>query len=81
MALSKIQEIRELGDQEITDQIASVKKELFQLRFQKATRRLEKPHQFKHLRHRLAQLMTVEHERRLAAAQSTQDSQSASEEK
>ncbi|WP_088893845.1 50S ribosomal protein L29 [Leptolyngbya ohadii] len=71
MALPKIDEVRELGDQDISDQIASVKKELFQLRFQKATRRLEKPHQFKHLRHRLAQLMTVEHERKLAAAQST----------
>ena len=43
MPLSKISEFRELGDQEISDQIASTKKELFQLRFQKATRQLEKP--------------------------------------
>ncbi|MBD2028029.1 50S ribosomal protein L29, partial [Leptolyngbya sp. FACHB-711] len=78
MALPKIDEVREMGDQDISDQIASVKKELFQLRFQKATRRLEKPHQFKHLRHRLAQLMTVEHERKLAAAQSSLESQPAS---
>ncbi|HEY9642187.1 MAG TPA: 50S ribosomal protein L29, partial [Coleofasciculaceae cyanobacterium] len=35
---------------------------------QKATRQLEKPHQFKHLRHRLAQLMTIERERQLKAA-------------
>ncbi len=65
MPLSKISEFRELGDQEISDQIASTKKELFQLRFQKATRQLEKPHQFKHLRHKLAQLMTIERERQI----------------
>ncbi|MGF1537536.1 MAG: 50S ribosomal protein L29 [Elainellaceae cyanobacterium] len=63
MPLSKISEVRELTDQEIGDEILSVKKQLFDLRFQKGTRRLEQPHQFKHLRHRLAQLMTVEQER------------------
>jgi large subunit ribosomal protein L29 len=64
MALSKIQEARDLSNDELAKQIAAVKRELFQLRFQKGTRRLEKPHQFKHARHRLAQLMTVEQERK-----------------
>lgn len=68
MPLPKIEEIRDLSDQELSDRIVATKKELFQLRFQKATRQLEKPHQFKHLRHRLAQLMTLERERLLAAA-------------
>lgn len=63
MPLSKISEIRALSDQEIEDQILAAKRELFELRFQKGTRRLEKPHLFKHNRHRLAQLMTVERER------------------
>ncbi len=70
MPLPKVEEIRDLTDQEIADQIVATKKELFQLRFQKATRRLEKPHQFKHLRHRLAQLMTLERQRQLAASTS-----------
>ena len=70
MPLSKASEVRELTDQEVADEILSVKKQLFDLRFQKGTRRLEKPHQFKHLRHRLAQLMTVEQER---ASQSEAD--------
>ncbi|MBF2045811.1 MAG: 50S ribosomal protein L29 [Leptolyngbya sp. IPPAS B-1204] len=70
MPLPKIEEIRDLSDQELNDQIVATKKELFQLRFQKATRQLEKPHQFKHLRHRLAQLMTIERERQLAASKS-----------
>jgi large subunit ribosomal protein L29 len=67
MPLPKVEEVRELSDQELNDRIVATKKELFQLRFQKATRQLDKPHQFKHLRHRLAQLMTLERERQLAA--------------
>lgn len=73
MPLPKVEEIRELSDQDLSEQIVAVKKELFQLRFQKATRQLEKPHQFKHLRHRLAQLMTVERERQLMAESATSE--------
>jgi large subunit ribosomal protein L29 len=65
MPLSKVSEIRELSDEELQDQIVEAKKQLFDLRFQKATRQLEKHHQFKHTRHRLAQLLTVEREREL----------------
>ncbi|MBD1821487.1 50S ribosomal protein L29 [Cyanobacteria bacterium FACHB-DQ100] len=65
MALPKIADARSLNDEELSDQILSVKKELFQLRMQQGTRQLEKPHQFKHLKHRLAQLLTVERERQL----------------
>ncbi len=68
MPLPKINEIKDLNDQEISEQIAETKKQLFQLRFQQATRQLEKSHQFKHVRHRLAQLMTIERQRQLAAA-------------
>ncbi|MBE9101443.1 50S ribosomal protein L29 [Vacuolonema iberomarrocanum] len=70
MSLPKISEIRELSDQELAEQILEAKKQLFDLRFQQATRRLEKPHLFKHTRHRLAQLMTVERERQLTAKNS-----------
>ncbi|MBE9158799.1 50S ribosomal protein L29 [Nodosilinea sp. LEGE 06152] len=68
MALSKIKEARSLSDEELLTAIAEIKRELFQLRFQKATRQLDKQnHQFKHARHRLSQLMTVQRERQLAA--------------
>lgn len=70
MPLPKIEEARNLSDQELSDRIVAVKRELFELRFQKATRQLDKPHQFKHVRHRLAQLMTVERERQLQEAAS-----------
>lgn len=68
MALPKIKDARSLSDQELADAILAAKRELFELRMQQATRRLEKPHQFKHVRHRIAQLMTVEQERQRAAA-------------
>lgn len=67
MALSKIEDARGLSDAELAEEIVAIKRQLFELRLEKATRRLEKPHQFKHCRHRLAQLITVERERQLAA--------------
>lgn len=68
MALSKVQDARGLNDQELEEQVQALKRQLFELRMQKATRQTVKPHQFKHIRHQLAQLMTVERERQLAAS-------------
>ncbi|MEM7793853.1 MAG: 50S ribosomal protein L29 [Cyanobacteria bacterium P01_C01_bin.118] len=68
MALSKAKDLRELSDEELSTEISAVKRELFDLRFQKATRQMETGfHQFKHARRKLAQLMTVERERQLSA--------------
>ncbi len=71
MALPKIGDIRKLSDAEISAEVDAVKKQLFQLRMEQATRRLEKTHQFKHNRHRLAQLLTVERERQLGIVRPT----------
>ncbi len=71
MALPKMKDARSLSDRELDDAILAAKRELFNLRLQQATRRLEKPHQFKHVRHRIAQLLTVEQERKQAAASET----------
>jgi len=65
MALPKIEEVRKLSDEEITEEITSVKRHLFDLRLKRATNREYKPHEFKHTRHRLGQLMTIERERQL----------------
>ena len=71
MALPKVEDARKLSDQELSDEIVAAKKRLFELRFQQATRQLEKQtHQFKHTRHWIAQLMTVQQERALAAVKS-----------
>jgi large subunit ribosomal protein L29 len=69
MALPIVADARAKSDEQIAERVLAVKKELFQLRFQQGTRRLEKPHQFKHLKHELAQLLTVERERQIKAAQ------------
>ena len=77
MALSKAKELRKLSDDELATEIANVKRELFDLRFQQATRQMETGfHQFKHGRRKLAQLMTIERERQLAG--STADSSDSS---
>jgi len=70
MPLSKIEDVRQLNDTELSEQIEAVKRDLFNLRLQQVTRATDarpKPHQYKHLKHRLAQMMTVERERQLAA--------------
>jgi large subunit ribosomal protein L29 len=66
MALPKIADIRSLTDEELASEIVAVKRNLFDLRLRQATRRLEKTHEFKHNRHKLAQLLTVEHQRKTA---------------
>jgi large subunit ribosomal protein L29 len=75
MPLPKIEDTRKLDDQELADAILAAKRELFDLRMQKATRRLEKPHQFKHVRHRVAQMLTVVREREIAAAAQKTDAE------
>ena len=72
MSLPKIEDIKNLSDQELEEQIIATKRQLFELRFQKGTRQLDKPHQFKHARHRLAQLMTIERQRQLASSTSAE---------
>ena len=64
MPLTKAKELRDLSAEDITTEIAKAKRDLFDLRFKKATRQMETGfHEFKQLRRRLAQLMTVERER------------------
>jgi large subunit ribosomal protein L29 len=68
MARSDIAEVRKLPDGDITTQIDGTRRELFTLRFEQATRRLENPHRFKAARIKLAQLLTVQTERQRSAA-------------
>jgi len=56
-------EVRKLSDDDITEKIDVIRRELFDLRFQQATRQLTKTHRFKEARIELAQLMTVRNER------------------
>jgi large subunit ribosomal protein L29 len=68
MARPDIAEVRKLSDGEITEKIDGTRRELFDLRFQQATRRLEHPHRFKEARIKLAHLFTVQQERQRSTA-------------
>jgi large subunit ribosomal protein L29 len=68
MARPDIAEVRKLTDGEITEKIDGTRRELFDLRFQQATRRLEHPHRFKEARIKLAHLLSVQQERQRSAA-------------
>ncbi len=63
MARPDTAEVRKLTDAEISEQIDGIRRELFDLRFQQATRQLSNTHRFKESRIKLAQLMTVQNER------------------
>ena len=52
------------GRIKIEDEIINSKKELFNLRLQRATRQSFKSHNFKHLKHKVAQLLTLETQRK-----------------
>ncbi len=70
MALPKTAEVRELTDADLTDQISDTRRELFDLRFQQATRQLNNSHRFKEARIKLARLLTVQKERSRSSATS-----------
>jgi len=67
MAKPATPEVRKLTDNDITTKIDGLRRELFDLRFQQATRQLNKTHRFKEARIELAQLLTVQTERRRSA--------------
>ena len=68
MARPEIAEVRNLTDSELIEQINGIRRELFDLRFQQATRRLEHPHRFKQARIKLAHLLSVQKERQRSTA-------------
>ena len=68
MPRSDTKELRKLSDADITDQIEKIRRELFDLRFQQATRQLSNTHRFKEARIKLAHLLTVQKERTRSSA-------------
>lgn len=78
MPLTKIADARKLGAEELAAEILAAKRQLFELRFKKATQAEVKPHQFKQLRHKIAQMLTVEGERaRIAKAEAAEQAKQA----
>ena len=63
--LVKINELRELSDEELKNKISECKAELFNLRFSQATGSLEQPSRIKELRKAVARMKTILREREL----------------
>ena len=55
----KIQDVRGLTPDQLADQLVSLKKEQFNLRFQKATGQIEKTHRVNEVRKDIARIKTV----------------------
>ena len=68
MARPNAADVRQLSNADINEQIDGLRRELFQLRFQQATRQLTNTHRFKEVRIKLAQLLTVQSERQRSTA-------------
>ena len=65
----KIKDIRDLGSQELENQILDLKKELFNLRFQHATNQLDNPMRIVEVKKSIARIKTVIRERELTKSE------------
>jgi large subunit ribosomal protein L29 len=63
--VATVQELRDLGDEELFERLESDKEELFNLRFQLATGQLDNPMRIKDVRHEIARILTIVREREL----------------
>lgn len=63
--MTRVAELRDLGDDELIERLESFKEELFNLRFQLATGQLDNPMRIKQVRHDVARMLTVLRERHL----------------
>ncbi len=59
----KVKELRELSAEQLNDKLAELKKELFNLRFQHAINQLDNPHKIADVKHDIARVMTILHEK------------------
>ncbi|HSM55400.1 MAG TPA: 50S ribosomal protein L29 [Candidatus Sulfomarinibacteraceae bacterium] len=64
--MAHIVEIREMSDDQLQEQLEIAREELFNLRFQKASARLEDTSRVRQVRREIAQMKEVLHKRRLA---------------
>nr|YP_009027588.1 50S ribosomal protein L29 [Neoporphyra perforata]AGQ17121.1 50S ribosomal protein L29 [Neoporphyra perforata]AHB35291.1 50S ribosomal protein L29 [Neoporphyra perforata]AIA19453.1 50S ribosomal protein L29 [Neoporphyra perforata]AIA20707.1 50S ribosomal protein L29 [Neoporphyra perforata]AIA20916.1 50S ribosomal protein L29 [Neoporphyra perforata] len=67
MTLPKIADVKQMDNSSLKEEILVIKRELFDLRLKRATRQDFQPHLFKHSKHRLAQLLTIEKSRNQSA--------------
>lgn len=66
--MSKASELREMNDEQLDISLRETRKELFRLRFQAATEKLDAPSNLRKLRREISRILTIQRQRELAAA-------------
>jgi large subunit ribosomal protein L29 len=65
----KVEDVREMDSARLKEELATLKKEAFNLRFQQATGQLEKPSRIRDVRRRIARVNTFLRQKQEQAAQ------------
>ena len=61
--MAQIDDLKTRSDDQLTEQMAELKREQFNLRFQAATNQLEKPARIREVRRTIARIRTLQNER------------------
>ena len=69
--MAKPSELREMNDEQLKHELRETQQELFRLRFQAATERLDAPSNLKKLRQTVARIKTIQRQRELTAESET----------
>ena len=64
MSFESFSDLKNFDYDQLSEEIVSAKKSLFDMRLKKATRQTFKPHVFKHTNRKIAQLLTIERQRK-----------------
>ena len=68
MAQIQIDELKTRTDDQLVEQLAELKREQFNLRFQAATNQIEKPSRVREVRRTIARIRTLQNERARSVA-------------
>jgi len=64
--MSKTKELREMSDEQLQSELTQTQQELFRLRLQASTEKLDAPSNLRKLRRQIARMKTIAHERKPA---------------
>ena len=65
--MSKASELREMNDEQLSFALKEARQELFRLRFQAATEKLDAPSNLQKLRREIARILTIQRQREMSA--------------
>ena len=66
--MAQTDELRKQSDDQLVEQLAELKREQFNLRFQAATNQIEKPSRVREVRRNIARIRTLQNERSRSSA-------------